>query len=78
MAEDSLTRAGYELQMPRTSLAKCKGYAFVAMRDPRALTHLADALWQQRIPTRQSARSLKIHPAEMAVGTGSYTLRFVL
>ena len=61
---DSLTSDRYSLQMPKTTGSKCKGYAFVEMRHPIALGALAAALWQKCIPTRQSTRALKIHPAE--------------
>ncbi|CAE6918556.1 unnamed protein product, partial [Symbiodinium microadriaticum] len=60
---NSLTSDRYSLQMPKTQ-SKSKGYAFVEMRHPIALHALAMALWQQCIPTRQSTRALKIHPAE--------------
>ncbi|CAE7838029.1 unnamed protein product [Symbiodinium sp. KB8] len=60
---DSLTSDRYSLQMPKTQ-SKSKGYAFVEMRNPVSLCALAGSLWQQCIPTRQSTRALKIHPAE--------------
>ncbi|CAE7237252.1 unnamed protein product [Symbiodinium natans] len=61
---ESLTSTEYVLEMPKTSQTKCKGYAFVEMCDPLSLAALAEALWQQRLPTRASERALKIHPAK--------------
>ncbi|CAE7199886.1 unnamed protein product [Symbiodinium sp. CCMP2456] len=58
------TTDDFVLEMPKTSPAKCKGYAFVQMADSVALAALAKALWQQTVPTRKSARPFKIHPAE--------------
>ncbi|OLQ11029.1 hypothetical protein AK812_SmicGene5231 [Symbiodinium microadriaticum] len=60
------TTDDFVLEMPKTSPAKCKGYAFVQMADSVALAALAKALWQQTVPTRKSARPFKIHPAESA------------
>ncbi|CAE7642448.1 unnamed protein product [Symbiodinium sp. CCMP2592] len=60
------TTDDFVLEMPKTSPAKCKGYAFVQMDDSVALAALAKALWQQSVPTRKSARPFKIHPAESA------------
>ncbi|CAE7642430.1 unnamed protein product [Symbiodinium sp. CCMP2592] len=60
------TTHDFVLEMPKTSPAKCKGYAFVQMDDSVALAALAKALWQQTVPTRKSARAFKIHPAESA------------
>lgn len=48
---------------------KCKGYAFVCT-GAHIMPQLAEFLWQRAVPTRQSERVLKIHPA------GFETLRF--
>ena len=61
---NTLAVSKYVLEMPTTSLSKCKGYAFVKMADPHDLMALARELWQKCVPSRESPRPLKIHPAE--------------
>ncbi|CAJ1379588.1 unnamed protein product [Effrenium voratum] len=57
----------FETRMPRSSSCKCKGYAFVEVDSPATMQLLAYFLWQARVPTRQSNRPLKIHPANLEV-----------
>ncbi|CAE7631411.1 MRD1 [Symbiodinium microadriaticum] len=61
---NTLAQREYVLEMPKTSASKCKGYAFVQMRDPEDLVALAREMWQTCVPSRMSPRPLKIHPAE--------------
>ncbi|CAE7193211.1 unnamed protein product [Symbiodinium sp. CCMP2592] len=61
---NTLAKREYVLEMPKTSASKCKGYAFVQMRDPEDLVALAREMWQTCVPSRMSPRPLKIHPAE--------------
>eukprot|EP00439_Symbiodinium_sp_Y106_P006184 s7195_g1.t1 len=61
---NTLPISDYVLEMPKTSLSKCKGYAFVEMRDPCELVVLAREIWQKCVPSRMSLRPMKIHPAE--------------
>ncbi|CAE7241363.1 unnamed protein product [Symbiodinium microadriaticum] len=66
---NTLAISDFVLEMPKTSLSKCKGYAFVQMRDPHDLIALAREIWQKCVPSRMSSRPMKIHPAEP---TGGY------
>ena len=53
---NTLAVSKYVLEMPTTSLSKCKGYAFVKMDDPHDLMALARELWQKCVPSRVSPR----------------------
>ena len=61
---NTLAISKYVLEMPKTNLSKCKGYAFVQMGNRHDLVALARELWQKCVPSRMSPRPLKIHPAE--------------
>ena len=52
----------FSLEMPRSSNRKCRGYAFVCTA-AHIMPRLAGFLYQRQVPTRQSSRALKIHPA---------------
>ncbi|CAE7421742.1 unnamed protein product, partial [Symbiodinium necroappetens] len=57
----------YKLEMPKGGPSKCKGFAFVTMPQAFMLVVLARVLWQSSVPTRESSRKLKIHPADMTL-----------
>ena len=56
------TTDDFVLEMPKTSPAKCKGYAFVQMADSVALAALATALWQQSVSHQEECSPIQDPP----------------
>ncbi|CAJ1363063.1 unnamed protein product [Effrenium voratum] len=55
----------FEVQMPRSSEKKCKGYAFIQVSEAQLMKRLVHDLWAKCVPSRRSQRPLKIHPAKL-------------
>lgn len=54
----------FGLSLPVNRSGRNCGYAFVTMADPLSLRSLVQALWQQRIPSRQSEKPLRLQPGK--------------
>eukprot|EP00440_Ansanella_granifera_P016765 gb/GFBE01018213.1/.p1 GENE.gb/GFBE01018213.1/~~gb/GFBE01018213.1/.p1 ORF type:complete len:208 (+),score=39.54 gb/GFBE01018213.1/:1-624(+) len=57
----------WELHMPLGTNNRNRGFAFVLVRSTTDVHELAKALWQQKIPSRQSEKVIHIYPAQWRV-----------